>query len=252
MPEPIETPATPATSEEQPVPTKTFTLVGYTTSGNEDDGFKVTSADEMDTITIEEPITPFAINNALAEKGIWEAATLNCMLDALLQEDGCYLLEDENNGQPVGKLVPVEPAPVTPVWDHIIGDELTKCCNEKQPENKPEAIPESKKCRSIAIDLTEDQIESIIEALNYSNSWMLVPEYNSEDLIVRNKLAEILQHLDAGEKPLANNVCPKCGGDVTGESVEFISADRLTQDVTCNDCGYIFRHYYKLYDVEEI
>lgn len=147
---------------DKPVQTKIYTLIGYETSGNEDDGFKVDSAGEMDTITIEEPITPWAINNALAEKGIWEQATLNCMLDAILQEDECYLLEDENDGRPVGKLVPV------PV------------------------------------------------------------------------------------KTLANNTCPKCGGTVTGEQVEFISSDKVTQDVTCNDCGYIFRHYYKLYDVEEI
>ncbi|MCK9593880.1 MAG: hypothetical protein M0Q91_17910 [Methanoregula sp.] len=51
---------------------------------------------------------------------------------------------------------------------------------------------------------------------------------------------------------LANNICPKCGGTVSGEQFEFISNHRVTQDVTCDDCGYIFRHYYTLYDVEEI
>ena len=53
-------------------------------------------------------------------------------------------------------------------------------------------------------------------------------------------------------KQLVNNRCPKCGGTVTGDSIEFISDHQLTQDVKCNVCGYILRHYYTLYDVEEI
>lgn len=53
-------------------------------------------------------------------------------------------------------------------------------------------------------------------------------------------------------KKLVNNTCPKCGGTVTGSQFEFISDHQVTQDVTCNECGYIFRHYYTLYDVEEI
>ena len=54
------------------------------------------------------------------------------------------------------------------------------------------------------------------------------------------------------ETDLKNNTCPKCGGTVTGEPFEFISHNAVTQDVTCDKCGYIFRHYYKLTDVEEI
>jgi hypothetical protein len=53
-------------------------------------------------------------------------------------------------------------------------------------------------------------------------------------------------------KKLTNNACPKCGGTVTGEQVEFISDRALTQDVTCDKCGYIFRHYYQLTEVEEL
>jgi uncharacterized Zn finger protein len=51
---------------------------------------------------------------------------------------------------------------------------------------------------------------------------------------------------------LVNNKCPKCGGTITGGSVEFISATQITQDVTCDKCGYIFRHYYKLYELVEL
>ena len=51
---------------------------------------------------------------------------------------------------------------------------------------------------------------------------------------------------------LENSICPKCGGTITGESFEFIGDSQVTQDVTCDGCGYIFRHYYRLTDVEEI
>lgn len=189
MLEPTETPATPKT-EEKPPKSKSFMLWEYTTVGDEDIGFTVTDREEVCTITIEEPITPWAINQALAEEGIWEQTTLNCLINVKQQGED-YLLEDEIDGRPIGKMVPVttEPKPDKAVWDHIID----------------------------GAGIREEQKEKAEK-----------------------------------EKPLVNNECPKCGGTVTGEQVEFISADRLTQDVTCDECGYIFRHYYKLYDVEEI
>ena len=51
---------------------------------------------------------------------------------------------------------------------------------------------------------------------------------------------------------LKNNKCQKCGGIVTGDQFEFISHHQVTQDVTCDACGTVYRHYYTLTDIIDV
>lgn len=75
-------------------------------------------------------------------------------------------------------------------------------------------------------------------------------ETKAEFCIILQK--EIRMESKTEIKKLVNNICPKCGGAVTGSQVEFISNRQVIQVVACDECGCAFRHYYTLYGVEEL
>jgi hypothetical protein len=55
------------------------------------------------------------------------------------------------------------------------------------------------------------------------------------------------------ERYIATGACPFCGApDIMGDQVEFEGQGRLTQQLTCLECGETWQDVYRLTDIEPL